>query len=281
MVSETSVPSPLSASRAGAAISDLALIESPSTLVDPNDLLLFVHDYTTVDLNLETLLMPPYHPSDSPRSSLSTPTTQNSFEDSFSSASSVSFGYPASTSPTLDKTFFDSGFFPDPFVYTNSRPFLPTTQFIENVKPDFLALNSFESFNTDLFAPAPFFKEEAIHPSIEVPASPAAAQMEIPTFAPTRFENNLQSHIRPFAHTLPNFQSTMASSPSDDTVSEAPPSPPPKKPTRAAKQDKGIKCDHCGVDKTPLWRKVPNKENAYHWYLPITKANKQRLWSIL
>jgi len=58
-----------------------------------------------------------------------------------------------------------------------------------------------------------------------------------------------------------------ASSSSDDTILDPPiepMSPPPKKSSRSTKPDKDIKCDHCGIDKTPLWRKVPDKENAYH-----------------
>ena len=27
-----------------------------------------------------------------------------------------------------------------------------------------------------------------------------------------------------------------------------------------------LKCFNCGIDSTPLWRKVPNKEEEYYWY---------------
>jgi len=108
--------------------------------------------------------------------------------------------------------------------------------------------------------------------SINVPASPR--QLDAPSF-PQNFERTMSTTIRPFAHTLPTFTGSYVSSSSDDTMSDAPPpSELPRKPARIAKQDKGIKCDHCGVDKTPLWRKVPNKENAYHWYpIIVISAN--------
>jgi GATA-binding protein 4 len=71
--------------------------------------------------------------------------------------------------------------------------------------------------------------------------------------------------VRPYQHAMPVFNSAPYSSSSEESVNDLPPPAPlPKKPYRVPKQDKGIKCDHCGIDKTPLWRKVPHRDNAYH-----------------
>jgi len=239
-----------------------------STLADPNDLLSpLVHDYAPVDLSLETLLMPPFFNTGSPSSSLSTPTTRTSLEDTLSSASSTSFTYTTTvtSSPVLGKVnpFTTAFLFND--LSAIDETLFNTSPYLEAVKQE-LSLNPFDTFNTDM-SYVPLFKPESIHQSIEVPASPP--QMEAASFQRLdAYDHTMSATIRPFQHAMPNFTTAYSTSSSDETMSEAPLPPPPilKKPTRGTKHDKGIKCDHCGVDKTPLWRKVPNKENAYHWY---------------
>ena len=230
---------------------------SPTTLFDRNNCDFFpsfVHDNST-DFTLNLALMPQFLTADSPTSSLHTPTTQTSFEDSQSSASS-SFSYIATPSLSIDKAYLDaftsSSFFDGTFFATS--PLLDIKQ-----EPSFF-LNPYDSFDM-CTVPVEYKHLDSIHRSIEMPASPQPPTM--PTF--TQIES-YERTARPFQHTMPNFSSAYTSS-SEDTTSDAPPlsSPLPKKPARASKQDKGIKCDHCGVDKTPLWRKVPNKENSYHW----------------
>jgi len=118
--------------------------------------------------------------------------------------------------------------------------------------------------------------EQPIHRSIEMPASPMPDSQQSfppipPTFPPPSFPG-----VDAFDRAAPQFHPAIStyvvngysSSSSDETIidplTEQAMSPPPKRHSRSAKPDKGIKCDHCGVDKTPLWRKVPDKENAYH-----------------
>lgn len=236
---------------------------TPSTFIDGNDFLpSFVHE-NEIDLTLDLTLMPQFITADSPTSSLSTPTTQLSFEDSQSSDSSLS--YPAS-SFAGDKAIP----YIDAFIACNNQPFFEGTlfspsAFTEIKQETTFFFNPFETF-TDVPYPSFELRPEPIHRSIEMPASPQAGlTAEFPPLP--SYDRNMAGSIRPFQHALPTFSSSYTSSSSEETTSEAPLSPQlPKKPARIAKQDKGIKCDHCGIDKTPLWRKVPHKENAYHWY---------------
>jgi hypothetical protein len=228
----------------------------PTTLFDRNncDLFLsFVHDST--DNTLDLTLMPQFFTADSPTSSLSTPTTQTSFEDSQSSASS-SFSYTNTPSLSTDKAYLDA-FTSSPFF---DGSFFATTPVLEIKQEPSFFLNPYDSFDM-CTVPLEYKHFDSIHRSIEMPASPQPLTM--PTF--TQIES-YERTARPFQHSMPNFSSTYSSS-SEDTTNDALPLPSalPKKPARASKQDKGIKCDHCGVDKTPLWRKVPHKENSYHW----------------
>lgn len=223
--------------------------------------------------------MPLYYTADSPTSSLSSPTTQFSFEDAQSSASSLTYTTATPLSTETADPFIGA------FVHNHSAalfdingPLFATSPFLE-VKPEStLFVNPFDSFGEMSFPPYDF-KSESIHRSIEMPASPLMDQN--PTFSRfppydrdmsgSTFERSVTGTARPFQHSLPAFSSTYTSS-SEETTSEAPITPSiVKKPSRASKQDKGIRCDHCGVDKTPLWRKVPEKDNAYHWYVPDVK----------
>jgi hypothetical protein len=238
---------------------------TPSTFVDGNEFLSsFVHE-NEIDLTLDLTLMPQFYTPDSPTSSLSTPTTQLSFEDSQSSDSS-SLSYPAS-SFAGDKAIP----YVDAFLITNNPPFFDGSLFAPSAfteikqEPAFF-FNPFETFG-DLPYPAFELQPEPIHRSIEMPASPQADNA--PEFPRNpAYERHMPGSIRPFQHALPTFSGSYTTSSSEETTSEAPLSPPMSKKPRVAKQDKGIKCDHCGIDKTPLWRKVPLKENAYHWYYP-------------
>jgi len=247
-----------------------------STLLDREDFLAsFVNDNTATDLSLDLTHMPLYYTSDSPTSSLSSPTTQFSFEDTPSSASSLT--YTTATALSTETTDpFVGAFIPNnsatPFQF--SGPLFATCPFLEGKPEPPSFVNPFESFGEMSYPPYDF-KSESIHRSIEMPASPLMDQN--PTFSRfppyegdisgSSFERSVTGTARPFQHSLPVFSSSYTSS-SEETTSEAPMSPSvSKKPNRVSKQNKGIKCDHCGVDKTPLWRKVPHKENAYHWYV--------------
>ena len=230
---------------------------SPTTFFDRNNcdyFTSFVHDNSS-DFTLDLTLMPQFLTADSPTSSLSTPTTQTSFEDSQSSVSS-SLSYTTAPSLSTDKAYLDA-FTSSPFF---DGSFFTTSPLLEIKQEPSFFLNPYECFDM-CSLPVEYKHLESIHRSIEMPASPQPLTM--PTF--TQIES-YERTARPFQHTMPNFNSACTSS-SEDTTSDAPPlpSPLPKKPTRASKQDKGIKCDHCGIDKTPLWRKVPHKENSYHW----------------
>lgn len=181
--------------------------------------------------SMELTFMAQFSSAVSPTSSLPTPPTYAQLP-----LSSLSYTTPPSTDNLrLDTTFYDGNLFvTSPF----EPPFL--------VKPcgpfDISCLQFAESF-------------DPIHPSIVVPASPQPPPM--PASETESYELT----------TLQNFSRSYTSSSGDttsDTVALA--SPPPRKPTRMSKKDRGIKCDHCGVDKTPLWRKVPRKVNSYHWY---------------
>jgi hypothetical protein len=236
---------------------------TPTTFEDHYDLLpTFVHD-NAVDLTLDLTLMPQFLTADSPASSLSTPTTQTSFEDSQSSAPS-SISYTTAPSFSTDRAYFDT------FVGNSASPFFDGSLFLPSPfvdvkqEPGFFT-SQFEPFCDMSYVPFEFKPlDSTVHRSIEMPASPQ--QLTLPTFSPVEsYERTIPATTRPYQPTLPTFPGSYSSS-SEETMSEAPlPSPLPKKPARVSKQDKGIKCDHCGVDKTPLWRKVPNKENAYHW----------------
>ena len=219
--------------------------------------------------------MPQYHTADSPTSSLSSPTTQFSFEDAQSSASS--FTYTAVTPLTTET----GDPFASAFVLSNSATLFDingslfsSPPYLDVKSEPTLFVNPYESFGEMSYPPFDF-KQDPIHRSIEMPASPR--QDNVPTFprfpsyerdmSGLVFERNMSGTARPFQHLVPVFSSAYTSS-SEDTMSEAPLSPPlTKKPSRISKQDKGIKCDHCGIDKTPLWRKVALKENSYHWYI--------------
>jgi hypothetical protein len=219
------------------------------------------------DLNLT--LMPQYF-AESPASSLSTPTTQTSFED-FSSSSSHSYtpvqlapidGFPASS-----ENYFDGSFLTPNFQVKQETPFF---------------FDPIDTFN-DLQYTTHFeySRPEPIHRSIEMPASPPPEQQSFPAIEPfsapsfpalptfpgiDAFDRSESTaNIHPHTYTVSDYASSsegtiLDQSPPTQTVSE------PKKLTRATKPDKDIRCDHCGIDKTPLWRKVPDKENAYHWY---------------
>ena len=227
----------------------------PTTLFDRNNcdfFTSFVHDNST-DITLDLTLMPQFFTVDSPTSSLSTPTTQTSFEDSQSSVSS-SLSYTATPSLTADKAYLD------PFTYSpffDGSFFAPSPSLEIKSETSFF-LNPYDSFDPCTLPPE-YKLLDSIHRSIEMPASPQPLTMPMHTQI-----ESYERTARPFQHTMPTFSYTSSS---EDTTSDAPPlpSPLPKKPARASKQDKGIKCDHCGVDKTPLWRKVPHKENSYHW----------------
>jgi hypothetical protein len=245
----------------------MAFISStPTTFIeDCNDFL--VHDFNP-DLTLDLTPMPTYFSADSPTSALTTPTTQASFDDFRSSISSSRSSCSATSALAADQL---SPYF-DAFVTTPTSPLfdgslLATSPFLEQRQEvPVLYLNPYDSFNEMPFPPFEYKHMEPIHASLEIPHSPSA--ISVPMFAHTesyeRTITNVNQAARPFQHTLPSFVPSYGSS--DDTVNDPPaPAPLPKKPARAAKQDKGIKCDHCGVEKTPLWRKVPNKDNAYHW----------------
>ena len=218
--------------------------------------------------------MPQFLTVDSPQSSLSTPTSsQTSFEDSqssvfsYTSATTVTSLSSDKVTPYVDafltssptQSFIEDSIFTSPFLDIKQEP------------PFFV--NEFEPFGTlDMAA---YMSFDYKHPDSmsrvnELSSSP---QITPPTFA------HLESYertptvetVRPFQHSLPVFSSPYASS-SEESTHDLPSAQLPKKPYRVPKQDKGIKCDHCGVDKTPLWRKVPHKENAYHWYLSSSKC---------
>jgi hypothetical protein len=210
--------------------------------------------------------MPQFINADSPTSSLSTPTTNTSFEDSQSSDTSA-FSYTPFPTDKINP-------YVDAFITNNSTTFfdgsfLTASPFEVKQEPP-LYLDPFDSFADMSYAPFEFKQLQPIHRSMEIPESPA--HINVPTFPRIEsFERTMTTSIRPFQHTIPTFSSYTSSS--EETTSDPPlPSPLPKKNQRIAKQDKGIKCDHCGVDKTPLWRKVPHKENAYHWY-PLPPPN--------
>lgn len=236
---------------------------TPTTFEDHYDLLpTFVHD-NAVDLTLDLTLMPQFLTADSPTSSLSTPTTQTGFEDSQSTVSS-SISYSTASSLSADRTYFDSLINTSPF-YDGSL--LVPSLFDIKQEPGFFA-SQFDPYCDMSYVPFDFKQlDSTVHRSIEMPASPQP--LTVHTFSPVEsYERTIPTTTRPYQPTLPTFNASYSSS-SEETTSDAPlPSPLPKKPARVSKQDKGIKCDHCGVDKTPLWRKVPNKENAYHWYVP-------------
>lgn len=268
----------MKAESAGPSTSAIAFISpsSPPTLVDRNDFITsFVNDIGG-DLTLDLNLMPHFFNIDSPSSSsLSTPTTQTSFEDSqssifsyTSSATTVSSLSPDKVAPYVDafltnsptQSFIDDSIFTSHFIEIKQEP------------PFFV--NEFEPFGAlDMAAYMFDYKHQESMPRMnELSASP---QLTSPTF--THLESYERTPavetIRPYQPTLPVFHSPYASSSEESVNDLPPPAPLPKKPYRVPKQDKGIKCDHCGVDKTPLWRKVPHKENAYHWYLATLKTS--------
>jgi len=245
-------------------------------LHDESQLILtsWVHDDSFTDIPFDVTLMPQFiqPPADSPTSTLSSTTTQFTFEDSQSSASSSGFSFSSSSSLGADGVFFV-----DPFSATNTTTgeyfddSLFATQFVQ-IKPEASYLLSPFDLSLDL-ATVPFeYKHpDPVHRSIEIPSSP---QLTMSTFTPTEsYERTIpEPSARKYELPMTTYPNTFAASLSSEEASNDPvpaPSPLPKKPARVSKQDKGIKCDHCGVDKTPLWRKVPGKENAYHWYTPI------------
>jgi hypothetical protein len=244
----------------------------------------------TCDLTQDLTLMPQYL-AESPASSLSTPTTQTSFEDfhSSSSSSSASTVYtPASL--LADKAFYVDSFSTHDGAYFDGSYLQPA--FTQVKQESSLYLDTFEStfepfadqsYNT----PLQYTRPEPIHPSIEMPASPLPDPQpflgfQTPTFTPAfPALPSLHASFDQNVDTAPTFNPTTAtstyningytSSSSDETILDAPVQtavPPAKKAARNPKTDKDIKCDHCGIDKTPLWRKVPDKENSYHWYFP-------------
>jgi hypothetical protein len=210
------------------------------------------------DLNSDLTLMPQYFSAESPASSLSTPTTQTSFEDFQSSQSSASSN-PASlltdkTIPYLDG-FDNTQYFDDftPFVQVKQEP----TFYFDQFEYDY----QYQQFE---------YKPEPIHQSIEMPASPLTdgfppSFLAQPSFPGVdSFDRTVMQPAVPQLEPTPYPVNGYTSS-SDETILDPPPQ---KKFSRNSKPDKGIKCDHCGVDKTPLWRKVPEKPNSYHWYFP-------------
>src|SRR5271163_1367406 len=253
--------------RSASYFSKIYITSAPTTFVERNNFVGPTFHAKSVDLTLNLSLMPQFLTVDSPSSTstLSTPTTQTSFEDTLSSFSYISTA-PLSLEPSLG--------FVDPFVSPNVSPLFEA--FVHSPIPDikqepiFTYSTSFDPF-FDMSQGA--FKQdfnESFHRSIEVPASP----LPIPMLALGPLESHGRTTpgmVRPFQHSLPNFSSSfygvVESPPEETSLFNGTPSPLPKKPTRASpKQDKGNKCDHCGAEKTPLWRKVPHKENAYHWY---------------
>src|ERR1700694_371059 len=97
----------------------------------------------TCDLNSDLTLMPQYF-AESPASSLSTPTTQTSFEDFQSSSSST---YNISRPESFE--YFDNALL---------TPFIPVKE-----EPCFFEFDEYEY---------PYHLPESIHRSIEMPASP-------------------------------------------------------------------------------------------------------------
>jgi hypothetical protein len=198
--------------------------------------------------------MPSIFNAESPGSSLS----PSSFEGSLSSASSALSFHP--TSPVAEKVSSSFQLFESLFLYQTSFN-APLLYDIKSGPTPFF--NSFESIDMSC---SPYLKQESIHQSIQVPATPpldpvSSLQLDTP------FDRSMLPPLsHPFPSSLSNLAPTYTPSPPDNATPL--PSPLPKKPARVTKQDRGIKCDHCGVDKTPLWRKVPNKDNAYHWYTP-------------
>lgn len=230
----------------------------------------WVHDDSFDDIQLDVTLMPQFIHSaaDSPTSTLSNSPTQLSFEDSRSSTSSSRFSLSSASSLGTDDPFFV-----DPFAYTNisTGPYFDgsgfTNQFGE-IKTEQYFVTPFDDPLDLATMPFDYKHHEPIHRSMDVPSSP---QLVMSTFTPMEsYERTIpEPSMRTFEHPMTTYLSPYAASlSSDDTPNDpAPPtSPLPKKPARVSKQDKGIKCDHCGIEKTPLWRKVPSKENAYHWY---------------
>jgi hypothetical protein len=240
----------------------------------------WVHDDSFNDLHLDITLMSQFIHSPSDSLSSSTPATQLSFDDSQSSASSSRVSLSSVSPLGIDDVlfvdlfttnlapaeYFDGSLLANPFVEvkTEQAYFVPSFD-----DPLEFATMSLEYKHT----------EPMLHRSIEVPSSP---QLAMPTFTSlVSYERTIpEPSVRAFEHPSASYVSSYADSlSSEDAPSDPalpPPSPRPKKPARVSKQDKGIKCDHCGVDKTPLWRKVPNKENAYHWYVPShTKTKRQ------
>jgi hypothetical protein len=273
------LPATMKAESPGSSAPATFIFSTPTRFLDRDSFLAsFVNDNTATDLSSDLTFMPQYYTADSPTSSLSSPTTQFSFEDAQSSASSLTYtAITPLTAETADP--FLGAFIPNnsaTTLFDINGSLFTTSPYLETKSEPTLFVNPFDSFGEMAYPPFEF-KTDPVHRSIEMPASPQLDS--VPTFprfpqyerdiSGSVFERSITGGARPFQHSLPAFSSSYTTS-SEDTMSELPLSPPlTKKPSRITKQDKGIKCDHCGVEKTPLWRKVPNKENAYHWYVSL------------
>ena len=180
------------------------------TFFDRNDdfLTSFVHD-NSADIILDLTPMPQFFNPDSPTSSLSTPTTQTSFEDS---QSSVSSAYTSASSQS-DHVYFDA-FTSTPSFFDGSL-FAPSP-FIELRQETPFFVNPFDSYDMSCL-PFEYKHLDPIHRSIEMPASPQPLSM--PTFSQIE---SYERTARPFQHALPTFSSSYNSS-SEDTTSDAPP----------------------------------------------------------
>src|SRR5947207_595266 len=139
----------------------------PTTLFDRDSsdfFTSFVHD-NSIDLALELTLMPQFFTPDSPTSSLCTPTTQTSFEDLQSSASS-SLSYNTTTpSLSTDKAYLDA-FSSSPFFdgsFFASTPLLDIKQ-----EPSFF-LHPYDSSFDMCSLPIEYKHLDSIHRSIEMP----------------------------------------------------------------------------------------------------------------
>lgn len=262
-----------------ASSSKIYITPAPTTFVERNNFGGPTFHDKSADLTLNLSLMPQFLTVDSPcsTSTLSTPTTLTSFEDTLSSFAYISTE-PLSLEPSLS--------FGDPFVSSTGPSLFDVfvTSPLPEIKQEPI-LSYSSTFDPFFDMSHGAFKQDFPDPvsrSIGIPSSPLP--VPVLALAPCEsHERNTPGMVRPFQHSLPNFSSSFYSvvetPPQETSLFNSTPSPLPKKQTRASpKQDlKGNKCDHCGAEKTPLWRKVPHKENAYHWY-PLFFASMLTLW---
>jgi len=116
--------------------------------------------------------------------------------------------------------------------------------------------------------PVEYKYPDPIHRSIEILSSPQSTFTDMESDERIIPEPSVRTYEPPMNEYITTFAASSSSEKASNDLVPTPLPPLSMKPNRSSKRDKGIKCDHCGVDKTPLWRKVAHKENAYHWYTP-------------